>query len=815
MQYLFLRMLPRGLTYFHMENLVRAFSFPLWLALPPHLTHLSYRTTVYKSGVRFHLPPSLMDSLAHLSLTASSSSTSEEECQISLPPHLTSLIVDGMLTIIPPALTSLSLYSYWIFGRLDDEWAAGCLPQTLTSLELGNCLLTSDVIFPPTLLSLSLRTTRDWSRFTCLPQSLENLDLLVRNLSSPIDWEGLPRRLLQLKFRSPSYSSSLPLGSIPPTLRSLDLDLKNLDIRELVELPKGLTKLRLEGEIAYNLHEQFCTSLPPNLTEIHLPSTHLLDSDYSRMPASVTCVQARGIYFSGALLPPGTTCYDVPAKVCFFRHPNGRVSFESPEVVSNRPYYTGAPPSPMAFYPKIQLLPSSLTSLRLNNFTPDLLESSYTVLHNLKLLHIQRLSNASQLHGLSALVNLESLHVDSASSLNIGVVTLPPNLTYLKLLGLNVLSLPSTLRELWIDSIPFASLSTLTSLESLNMTMLLTPENLPQIPKSLTRMTMEKCFPYLHVPLRHVCQHLPNLTELDYGHTMTDDDLQWLMDNTRIKTLRTRAIPAVLRVDALLSSALVEFRDDFASTVRRSLEVKYPIWKHTPPFPGWNSHFLIRFEVPLWCTVSSLLSPSLTRLTLSDCCLPPRFGMSLPQTLTELHVSDYIEGLDHRTPRYLPRSLTKLSITVRRFNIYAYEQLPRGITSLTIHYAKKLWSTHARALPPQLLELNLSTTRISNATLAAIPRTITSLGVNSAPTLTAPALDGLPPSITYLSGDFPNTTTEELCNIVQRFHIKLVDFSRRYKGEVDVKDRIFSQLVAKHEDNLEAITEHFHLPPHI
>lgn len=300
MHCLFLWLLPRGLTYLHMENLDNAFGFPFWEVLPPHLTHLSCRLSGFSLGSDLSavLPPSLLESLTSLALSNPPLNVGQSGLQ--LPQHLTSLTVTGGVSPpLPSSLTHLHIANIWNSASLNDVLCAQLLPKALTSLQLEHSSLGSDFVFPPSLRVLRLGTSQQWTRFTNLPASLERLELTSNGATTQPNWTTLPQGLLALHTRA-SPRSKLRLQGLPPQLRELHIDASDLDLENIQALPKGLTQLRLDGDLPNEFHRQFVISMPPNLTQLHLAWTQLTDVDYAQMPKTLTSLHARCVYFTGS-----------------------------------------------------------------------------------------------------------------------------------------------------------------------------------------------------------------------------------------------------------------------------------------------------------------------------------------------------------------------------------------------------------------------------------------------------------------------------------------------------------------------------------
>lgn len=197
------------------------------------------------------------------------------------------------------------------------------LPATLTMLQLAQTKKRTPMKLP---LPASIRTLQiDFDHLNHdlpllgLPENLT--DLAIRpaafNAASnrSTDWIAqLPRGLLYLRdLTKRKYANAFPFATLPPRLRTLDIDTVTRDSVQL--LPRSLLTLHMGSGGGFAIAEQI-HDLPHNLTVLNLPrDLYMTEAALSSLPKTLTCLEMTNGALTGRAiekLPPHLTILRMP-----------------------------------------------------------------------------------------------------------------------------------------------------------------------------------------------------------------------------------------------------------------------------------------------------------------------------------------------------------------------------------------------------------------------------------------------------------------------------------------------------------------------
>ena len=801
-------------------NVPSSIPFNFWPLLPPSVT------LVY--GADNNFPPLLdaapnLTSLQSLEFSASPKRSpdpteilsdfwraNEDETNVRLPPHLTSLDLTGstLILTLPSTLTHLRYENYRRMDELDILVLMKALPLSMVSFDvLGGTIKSLEHNLPVLRLmkrfrlhhkrsDISLFSPASFAILDCIP-NVEELVLSFDRMSG-----YFATKALEEEHRGLDVQHLRRLNT--RTLRLLDADFKPSCFKAAEDGTYPLDPfVKLRTLLLENAPEQSnnftFAAIPSSVTSISLKRGAFSSETLHLLPASVTdlrtSLRVRPEDYLGLVSPhrpssssaesmdvselPVEHSFDYSTPECFLRRFKTEGSEVSNGVVIESRASSFGPILLWMTYPPFV---PSLTSLRLDCRNLDLDWTTFTQssLPNLRHLGMRTLplSGDFDLSSWTSLRSLDILNKDRARS-----VRCPPGLTKLELKDSTLLSsfmpLPPSLTEILCESLaPYRELADLKNLRSFECRYKLygngASDILPTLscmPKGLTSLLLPN-FVWGKTALVVLRTLLPSLERVKLpSSTFSISALDSLyhgfsgiIETTEMLLIEARPDEAARLLNVPLGSIFIpkNVRPDF--WCHRAFKEAYPrvIGKYALQV-RWVAKEEAAGLIPEdedddkdetnkkpnpWMYFAPYLSPDTEELVFDSIVdFLPDFPKTLPRGLKTLKVRCSLLVLDDVSR--LPPTLTKLHMGHVSLNLGGVSALPRSLTSLQVGQLVRPVSDDADPLdwPPGLTEMGISIADHEDL-LSMLPSSLTMLQTSGL-SLTLELLKSLPVGLKY------------------------------------------------------------------
>ncbi|KAM1413476.1 hypothetical protein ACFXTO_026068 [Malus domestica] len=529
-----------------------------------------------------------------------------------------------------------------------------------------------------------LRSIQDLILSGCSKLEMKKLNLVsAKSWYSVWSWVS-PRKHTEL--------SSFSLASLPRSLISLSLDCCNIS-----EIPSALTML---SSLEYlDLDGNLITSLPESMNNLVKLQTLKVSGCRNltilpELPRSLTCLTLACCNISE--IPSALTMLSSLEYLDL----DGNPITSLPESMNNLVKLQTLKVSGCRNLTILPELPCSLTSLTLACCNISEIPSALTMLSSLEKLDLSCNPITSLPESMNNLVKLQTLKVSGCRNLTI-LPELPHSLTSLTLACCNISEIPSALTMLSslekldlsynpITSLP-ESMNNLVKLQTLKVSGCRNLTILPELPRSLTGLTLA-CCNISEIPSALTMQSSLEYLDLD-GNPITS--LPESMNNlVKLQTLKVSGcrnltiLPELPRSLTCLTLACCNISEiPSALTMQPSLEYLDLDCNPITSLPeSMNNLVKLQTLKVSGCrnlTILPELPRSLTCLTLACCNIS-----EIPSALTMLSSLEYLD-LDGNLITSLPESMNNLvklqtlKVSGCR-NLTILPELPRSLTCLTL-----------------------------------------------------------------------------------------------------------------------------------